>query len=83
MELVFPWELSRFYFGINLAQKYFINEDRYYYEIFGNRLHDWIEKNPFLYGVNWLSTMDVAIRAVNWIVAINLFRENFFLKPGI
>ena len=38
-----------------------------------NLVLDWIEKNPFLYGVNWLSTMEVAIRSINWIVSINLF----------
>ena len=78
VELVFPWELSRFYFGINLAQKYLINGDTHYYEIFRKQINDWIESNPFLYGVNWLSTMDVAIRAVNWIVTLNLFQREFF-----
>ena len=73
IELVFPWEVSRFYFGINLSQKYTITKDLYYYELFKKLVNNWIDSNPYLYGVNWLSTMDSAIRAVNWIIAVNLF----------
>ena len=47
MELVFPWELSRFYFGINLAQKYLINKDTHYYKLFKKLVKDWIEKILF------------------------------------
>lgn len=77
IELVFPWEQSRFYFGINLARKYLVSKDRKYYILFRSLVEDWLEKNPFLYGVNWFSTMDVSIRAINWIVALNLFSELF------
>lgn len=77
IDLVFPWEQSRFYFGINIARKYLSSKDVNYYYLFRSLLEDWIEKNPFLSGVNWLSTMDVSIRAVNWIVALNLFSEIF------
>ena len=75
IELKFPWELSRFYFAVGLGQKYLITKDEYYYKTFRKLVLDWIEKNPFLYGVNWLSTMEVAIRSINWIVSINFFSE--------
>lgn len=77
IELVYPWEQSRFYFGLNLGRKYLITKDEKYYLIFKNLVEDWIEKNSYLYGVNWLSTMDVSIRAVNWIVALNIFSNLF------
>ena len=34
---------------------------------------DWIVANPYPRGVNWASTMDVALRAVNWIWGMRLF----------
>lgn len=77
IELVFPWEQSRFYFAINLAKKYLASGEKIYYNIFKELVLDWIKKNPFLYGVNWLSTMDIAIRAANWITALNLFWDLF------
>ncbi|MBI9070039.1 MAG: heparinase II/III family protein [Melioribacteraceae bacterium] len=75
IDLVFPWELSRFYFAPLLAQKYILSKDEKYYSKFKTLCLHWIEKNPFLYGVNWISTMDVSIRAINWITAINIFGE--------
>ncbi|PID59193.1 MAG: hypothetical protein CR986_06870 [Ignavibacteriae bacterium] len=78
VELVFPWELSRFYFAPSLAIKYKETNNKEFYGVFKKLVLDWIEKNPYLIGVNWLSTMDIAIRAINWIVAINIFAERTF-----
>ena len=73
IDVKFPWELSRFYFAVKLAQAYHISKDIKYYEQFKQYFVDWKEKNPFLYGVNWICTMEVAIRATNLIVAKSLF----------
>ena len=75
IDVIFPWELSRFQFGIDLALCYRQNKDKKYYSLFKGLVLDWMAKNPFLYGVNWICPMDVAIRAANWIVAVNLFDD--------
>lgn len=36
---------------------------------------DWITANPLRRGLNWACTMDVAIRAVNWIWGLRLFEK--------
>lgn len=36
---------------------------------------DWIINNKPGYGVNWACTMDVGLRAINWIWGINIFKE--------
>ncbi len=77
IDVKFPWEVSRFYFAIKIAQNYLISKDEKHYIQFKKLFLDWIEKNPFFYGVNWICTMEVAIRAINWIVAVNLFGEIF------
>lgn len=77
IEVKFPWELSRFQFGIDLALKYKNEKDEKYYLIFKSLVRKWIEQNPFLIGINWVCTMDVAIRAANWIVTANLFGDIF------
>ncbi len=38
----------------------------------GAQLESWIEANPVELGVNWTTTMDVAIRAANWVAALAL-----------
>jgi len=77
IDLKFPWEVSRFYFAIRLAQNYVITKDEKYYSKFKELVLDWIDKNPYCYGVNWVCTMEVAIRAINWIVAVNIFDKVF------
>ncbi|MEN7549601.1 heparinase II/III family protein [Rapidithrix thailandica] len=75
IDVKFPWEVSRFYFAIHLAQAYQSSKEIYYYHIFKTLVLDWIDNNPFLIGVNWVCTMEVAIRASNWIVAMNIFGD--------
>ena len=47
------------------------------------QLLDWITANPFRRGVNWACTMDVAIRAVNWVWGIRFFENELALYPEI
>lgn len=77
IDVKFPWEISRFYFAIHLAQCYLSTKDIRYCNQFKKLVLDWIDKNPFLYGVNWICPMEAAIRAINWIVAANLFGDVF------
>ena len=35
-------------------------------------MNNWIDENPLMYSINWGCTMDVAIRAVNWIWTLGL-----------
>ena len=51
----------------------FKNPDVYLRE-FCNQVLDFVATNPPRFGVNWCCTMDVGIRAANWLVAYDLFR---------
>lgn len=68
-----PWELSRLQHLATLGQAYWISKNKKYVQEFINQITDWIENNPPKFGVNWVSTMDVAIRAVNWIFGFYFF----------
>lgn len=70
-----PWELSRFQHIFTLGKSYWITNDKKYYLEFRNEILDWIEKNPIYMTVNWTCTMDVSIRAVNWIFGYFLFKD--------
>ena len=73
IDVKFPWELSRFYFAPSLALDYRTKGEIQSFAEFKRLANDWLKENPFCYGVNWNCTMEVAIRALNWIVAINIF----------
>jgi Heparinase II/III-like protein/Heparinase II/III N-terminus len=65
-----PWELSRFQHLPLLAAAFVLTGEPRYVDEIGEQLESWIAANPVEMGVNWLCTMDVAIRAANWIAAL-------------
>lgn len=74
-DIKYPWELSRFHFASILGQAFLLTEKIEFYNKFKNLTIDWIQKNPINYGVNWVSSMDVSIRACNLILAYHFFEN--------
>jgi hypothetical protein len=71
-DIKFPWELSRCQHLPTLGMAHLVSGDpRYAAEIVA-QIGDWIAANPPGYGVNWACTMDVAIRAINWLWACQM-----------
>ena len=77
-----PWELARMHHLPQLALAFgcaraglprFLPAGRYR-DAFRNQVLDFVATNPPRYGVNWHSTMEVAIRVANWLLARDLFR---------
>jgi uncharacterized heparinase superfamily protein len=71
-----PWELSRCQHLVWLGQAYWFTNEETYAREFVAQVTDWIAANPPRFGVNWASTMDVAIRAVNWLWAYHFLRPS-------
>ncbi len=71
-----PWELSRFQHLTTLGEAYFLSKNEKYVKEFIDQVNDWIENNPPRFAVNWACTMDVAIRACNWLLAWEFFKDS-------
>lgn len=71
-----PWELSRGHHLLWLGEAYLITKDERYAKEVVEEIEDWWLENPFMYSVNWTCTMDVAIRAVNWLYAIGMILDS-------
>jgi hypothetical protein len=77
-----PWELARMQHLPTLGWAYALARSGdpdaapadAYLQAFRNQVLDFIATNPPRFGVNWVTAMDVAIRAANWAVAHDLFR---------
>ncbi|MEW6601406.1 MAG: alginate lyase family protein [Nitrospirota bacterium] len=76
-DVIVPWELSRFQDRMALAQAYILSNHSKYAVEFQNQVSDWIRNNRFGFGVNWYCTMDIAIRAANWLVIKELFEIRY------
>jgi len=85
VDIKVPWELARMYHMPQMAitysitkfqkEKYEYHSEKYVRE-FRNQILDFIATNPPRYGVNWVFSMDVAIRVSNWLVAFDIFASN-------
>src|SRR5262245_57473711 len=77
-----PWELGRLQHLPQLALAYqaaaetkgFDSPERYRTEI-RNQILDFVATNPPRFGVNWTCPMDVGIRVVNLLLALDLLRN--------
>ncbi|GAG92557.1 unnamed protein product, partial [marine sediment metagenome] len=76
VDIKVPWELSRFQYLIALGQAYVITRDEKYSLEYIYQITDWIENNPPWFGVNWVCTMDVAIRAANLVLSLSFFKNS-------
>jgi hypothetical protein len=73
-DIKLPWELARCQHWPVLGQAYRLTrDDRFAIEI-ARELHDFLNANPIDTAVNWACTMDVALRAANWALALELVR---------
>ncbi|PIQ42561.1 MAG: hypothetical protein COV52_00470 [Gammaproteobacteria bacterium CG11_big_fil_rev_8_21_14_0_20_46_22] len=75
------WELSRFYWFVDLAIAYRQVGEKKYLMLAQDWLRSWCEDNPANQGVNWLCAQETAIRLVNFILALNILgvRKNAFV----
>jgi len=65
-DIKYIWEINRFQHFFALSQAYLISdEDKYAKEII-NEIDDWIDNNPYLTGVNWTSSLELALRLISW-----------------
>lgn len=79
-----PWELARMLHLTAMAQAAMLAADgnegfaspKQYADEFAAQITDFIASNPPRFGVNWVTSMDVAIRAANWLIAYDMFRAN-------
>ena len=74
-----PWELNRQQWLVGLGQAYRLTGDERYCEAFVRSVRQWLEANPKGRGINWASSLEVALRLISWFWALFLFGD----APGV
>lgn len=71
-----PWELSRSHHLLWLGEAFLLTGDEKYAKEVVFQISEWINDNPFMLSINWSCSMDVAIRAINWMYAVNMITNS-------
>lgn len=74
-DIIVPWELSRLQFIPSLIRAHQVSGNQKYAEHFFHILNHWEKANPYLFGVNWMCGLDVAIRALNIALGLIYFND--------
>jgi uncharacterized heparinase superfamily protein len=78
-DVKYVWELNRFHHMVTLGQAFAVTGDDRYTAEFLKQLVSWREQNPPRFGINWTVAMEVAVRSINLIAALDLFRGSTLL----
>jgi len=65
-DVKYVWELNRHQHLIVLGKAYWLTQDEKYAAEFIRQSMSWIEQNQYLYGVNWTSALEAALRVLSW-----------------
>jgi hypothetical protein len=60
------WELNRHQWLVRLAQAYALSGERHYADAAVGTMVQWIAANPVGCGINWASSLEVAMRLMSW-----------------
>jgi len=82
-DIKYIWEINRHQYLIVLAKAYWITNDEKYAERVFSTIQNWIIENPYNSGVNWTSSLELAIRAISWIWALFFCKESKCLSSEV
>jgi Heparinase II/III-like protein/Heparinase II/III N-terminus len=76
------WELNRQQHLVVLAKAYRLTGDeRYARELF-SQWYSWMKQNPYPVGINWSSSLEVALRSLSWLWISALMEGTSAMPPG-
>jgi hypothetical protein len=72
-DVKFCWELNRHQHFVLLGRAYWVSGEEKYARAFARQLRSWLDQNPPEQGVNWASSLEIALRAISWTWALYFF----------
>ena len=71
-DIKYLWEPNRHLESVTLAQAWFLSRERKYADGCRCLLESWLDQCPYPQGPNWVSSLELGIRLVNWSVVWHL-----------
>lgn len=72
----YVWEPNRHHQLVVLGRAYRSSGDIRFAEAVAEQLDSWLTQNPYGLGMNWRSGLELGIRLINWVWAIDLIWES-------
>ncbi|MFT6139473.1 MAG: hypothetical protein ACJAXN_000663 [Psychromonas sp.] len=70
------WEPNRHHQFVVLARAYQVTGDLKYAQGVISQMTSWLNSNPYGYGMNWKNPLELGIRIINWVWAIDLILDS-------
>lgn len=71
----FVWEPNRHHHLVVLGRAYRATGDIRYARAVADQLRHWLDQCPFPLGMNWRSPLELGVRLINWVWALDLIRD--------
>jgi len=78
----YVWELNRHHQFVVLARAWRVSGDIRFARAVIEQLESWMDASPFGMGMNWRSPLELGIRLINWVWAIDLIRDSGVISKG-
>jgi hypothetical protein len=75
------WEPNRHHQLVVLARAYRVTGNDRYAAAIVEQLESWLAQCPFGFGMNWRSPLELALRLINWVWALDLVAEYASMPP--
>ncbi|MFH1690549.1 MAG: alginate lyase family protein [Candidatus Eisenbacteria bacterium] len=72
----YVWEVNRHHHLVTLGRAYVLSGEPRFAERIWRDIVSWVEANPPLFGINWSSPLEIAIRLMSWAMALDLVGSN-------
>jgi hypothetical protein len=79
----FVWEPNRHHQLVVLGRAYRATGDVRYAAAIKEQLDSWLEQCPYGIGMNWRSPLELGIRLINWVWALDLVRDSGVLDDAL
>ncbi|MDX1577305.1 MAG: heparinase II/III family protein, partial [Gemmatimonadota bacterium] len=77
------WELNRHQYLVDLGRAYWLSGDERWARLFAAHVGSWMEANPPKRGINWASSLELGLRSIAWLWALQFFLDSPSLTPAL